>query len=201
MSYRHNAKRTVEVLSVSVCTALQQKNTKHKLADLILNRNQEHSVSMAIETPGSNGAFGPMLEAAATTFPHAPRLIAVEAARSDAEASTVVVRFKLSEVRELAVSTKVVPVCKEYRSPFVCRLAFLKPPQHGVSYSCCLFTRTTSVRQVNRVPFRQRPLSTEDRPHEEIGVVCVKMFTLQNNTEHGLVRRRFLPRGIKDCLN
>lgn len=55
---------------------------------------------MAIETPGSNGALGPTSEVAATTFPRAPRLIAVEATRSDAEASTVVVRFKLSEVSE-----------------------------------------------------------------------------------------------------
>lgn len=53
---------------------------------------------MAIETPGSNGAFGPTLEVAATTFPHAPRLLTVEAARADAEPSTVIVRYKLSEV-------------------------------------------------------------------------------------------------------
>lgn len=53
---------------------------------------------MAIETPDSNGAFGPTLEADATTFPHAPRLLMVEAARADTEPSTVVVRYKLSEV-------------------------------------------------------------------------------------------------------
>lgn len=53
---------------------------------------------MAIETPGSNGAFGPTLEIASTTFPHAPRLTTVEAARADTEPSTVTVRYKLSEV-------------------------------------------------------------------------------------------------------
>lgn len=55
---------------------------------------------MAIETPGSRGAFGPTLEVAATTFPRAPRLIMIEAARTDAEPSTVIVRYKLSEVSE-----------------------------------------------------------------------------------------------------
>lgn len=65
---------------------------------------------MAIETPGSNGAFGPTLEVAATTYPHAPRLIVVEAARSDVEASTVVLRYKISEVSELVVLTKLLSV-------------------------------------------------------------------------------------------
>lgn len=55
---------------------------------------------MEIETPGSNGAFGPTREVAATTFPHAPRLIMVEAARAENEPSTVLVRYKLSEVSE-----------------------------------------------------------------------------------------------------
>lgn len=59
---------------------------------------------MTIETPGSNGALGPTFELAAMTFPQAPRLIAVEAARSDSQASTVIVRFKLSEVSDRVVS-------------------------------------------------------------------------------------------------
>lgn len=54
---------------------------------------------MEIETPGSNGAYGPTMEVAATTFPRAPRLVTLDAARSDIEASTVIVRYKLSEVR------------------------------------------------------------------------------------------------------
>lgn len=61
-------------------------------------QRQAYSVFMAIETPGSNGAVGPTLEVAATTFPHAPRLIMVEAARAEAEPTTVVVRYRLSEV-------------------------------------------------------------------------------------------------------
>lgn len=39
------------------------------------------------------------MEVAATTFPRAPRLVTLDAARSDTEASTVIVRYKLSEVR------------------------------------------------------------------------------------------------------
>lgn len=54
---------------------------------------------MAIETPSSNGAYGPTMEVAATTFPRAPRLVKLDAARSATEASTVTVRYKLSEVR------------------------------------------------------------------------------------------------------
>lgn len=55
---------------------------------------------MAIEAPGSNGAFGPTLEVDATTFPRAPKLVTVEAARADTEPSTVIVHYKLSEVSE-----------------------------------------------------------------------------------------------------
>lgn len=51
-----------------------------------------------METPGSNRALGPTFEVAATTFPRAPNIVSVEAARSDAETSTVVVRYKVSEV-------------------------------------------------------------------------------------------------------
>ena len=61
---------------------------------------QAHSVSIAVETPGSNGAFGPTSEVVASTFPHAPRLTMVEASRSDTQPSTVTIRYKLSEVSQ-----------------------------------------------------------------------------------------------------
>lgn len=61
-------------------------------------RLQAYSITMAIESPGSNGAFGPTWEAAATTFPRAPGLVAFGVSRSETKASTVTVRYKLSEV-------------------------------------------------------------------------------------------------------
>ncbi|CAM9358757.1 unnamed protein product [Ectocarpus sp. 13 AM-2016] len=64
-----------------------------------LSPGKAHSISMAIETPGSNGAYGPTMEVVATTFPRAPRLVTLDAARSDTEASTVIVRYKISEAR------------------------------------------------------------------------------------------------------
>lgn len=53
---------------------------------------------MTVEAPGSNGAFGPSLEVVSTTFPRAPKLGSVEVSRCTVEASTVTVRYKLSEV-------------------------------------------------------------------------------------------------------
>lgn len=53
---------------------------------------------MKVESPGSKGAFGPTFEVATTTFSRAPSLSLFEVVRSDAEASTVTVRYKLSEV-------------------------------------------------------------------------------------------------------
>lgn len=53
---------------------------------------------MEVESPGSNGAFGPTFEVATTTFSRAPSLSLFEAVRSDRETSTVTVRYKLSEV-------------------------------------------------------------------------------------------------------
>lgn len=53
---------------------------------------------MTVEAPGSNGAFGPSLEVASTTFPRAPKLGSVEVLRCAVEPSTVTVRYKLSEV-------------------------------------------------------------------------------------------------------
>lgn len=59
---------------------------------------QTYAITAEVESPGSNGAFGPTFEVATTTFSRAPSLSLFEAVRSDAEASTVTVRYKLSEV-------------------------------------------------------------------------------------------------------
>lgn len=53
---------------------------------------------MKVETPGSNGAFGPSSEVAAMTFPRAPILNELGIARSSTQPSTVTVHYKLSEV-------------------------------------------------------------------------------------------------------
>lgn len=60
---------------------------------------------MIVETPGSNGALGPAVEVEATTFQAAPRLVKLEATRNATDPSTVMVRYKLSEVRRPCVTT------------------------------------------------------------------------------------------------
>ena len=64
---------------------------------------QAYAVTMEVESPGSKGAFGSTFEVSTTTFSRAPSLLLLEAVRSDAESSTVTVRYKLSEVSCWAV--------------------------------------------------------------------------------------------------
>lgn len=54
---------------------------------------------MMVETPDSYGAFGPAVEVEASTFQVAPRLVMLEATRAVPDPSTVLVRYKLSQVK------------------------------------------------------------------------------------------------------
>ncbi|CAM9138972.1 unnamed protein product, partial [Hapterophycus canaliculatus] len=88
-----------------------------------------YSVRMAIESPGSNGVFGPTWEAAATTFPRAPGLVTFEAIRSETKASTVTVRYKLSEPGLLHVN-----LVEKLGHPLA-MMGTIVGNQHGVSFS------------------------------------------------------------------
>ncbi|CAM9385152.1 unnamed protein product, partial [Scytosiphon promiscuus] len=94
-----------------------------------LSPGKAYSISMAIESPGSNGAFGPTWEATATTFPRAPRLVTLAAARSDTKASTVTVRYKMSEPGLIHVS-----LVEKLGHPLA-MMGTTVGNQHGVSFS------------------------------------------------------------------